>query len=73
MITWTYTKPFTSDEHSCLMKVSKFKKDVKRGMFNDDDGCGRLVKNGLLSDRYVYPSMIDDIDPHATHVDWYNK
>lgn len=57
-----------------LMTVSEFKGAVYDGMFNDDDGHGRPMRDGKISyGMQVYPSRLWEIPEDATHVMWFNK
>lgn len=52
-----------------LMTVEDWNSSVELGMFDNDDGCGYWVKDGLESRDEVFNSEQED----ATHVAWYNK
>lgn len=62
------------DEDDCLLTVEEFLNDVANGFFNDWDGFGAPVKDGLEADEWIYPSQgIHVIPQDATHINWFNK
>lgn len=52
-----------------IMTVKEWQDNVNDGYFNDDDGCGYWVKDGLSCRDEVFNS--EPLD--ATHMVWYNK
>ena len=61
-----------------LMTVQEFKDDCWRGVFNDYDGSGDLVKDGAvivkrIDDSWIVkPSNRHAIPDDITHILWYN-
>lgn len=60
-----------------LMSVEDFRESVRDEFFIDYDGSGTLLvyRDG---DYYpmnidIWPSIVDEIPPQATHIDWFNR
>lgn len=68
---WTKTRRF-----AYLMAIQDYREAVREGMFIDYDGSGRLLVY-WGGDYYpldaTWPSIMDEISPEATHIDWYNR
>lgn len=62
------------EDEDDVYTVEEFVAQVKGGAFNDYDGSGAPVKDGLRSiDFDIYPSLVHEIPEDATHVVWFNK
>ena len=64
-----------------LFTIAEFKKMCASGMLMDQDGMGDLVVEGEIViekkkyewPKWIYPSQVDSIPNHITHILWYNK
>jgi hypothetical protein len=59
----------TVNKEDDIMTIKDWKKNVIAGYFNNDDGNGYWVKDGLACRDEVFSSKPED----ATHMVWYNK
>jgi hypothetical protein len=62
-----YDKPVDVEDH--IMTVKDWEQEVEYGSFNNDDGSGYWMKDGLACRDEVFSS--EPLD--ATHMVWYNK
>lgn len=60
-------------EYGEKMTSKEFFQCVKDGIFNDYDGHGRYATKNKMTNIYVYPSDIVNIDIRWSHVIWFNK
>lgn len=61
-----------------LMTIEQYRADVRDGSFIDYDGSGvamQLDGNGQIVGEKVstYPSIVDQLPEHITHVRWFNR
>lgn len=57
-----------------MFSLKEFTEAVANGLLNNCDGCGYLVKNGIISNIVVYPSAWKYLDKEGyDSVAWYNK
>lgn len=60
-------------DYGDVMTVEEWRSCVESGCFIDDDGIGTPAKDGMMMDRDVWPSGMDDVPEDATHIVWFNK
>jgi len=66
-----YNEPLP--DYGDLMPVDEFRASCEGGTFVDYDGHGCPVKAGLMADKEVKPSRLNEIPSGATHILWFNR
>lgn len=68
---YVYDKDIPEDAE--VFEIEDFRDDVRNGMFNDDDGGAKPVKDGRMSEAYILCSDWTRWPQDATQVAWFSK